>query len=75
MQAAEGLPQLVGMARFDVDGSFSAMTGEAQGLMPGQYKIAIQCWQQCARPRDKGFGKPQEDGLRQNVRQWNREKA
>ncbi len=44
-QAAEGLPQLVGMARFETDGSFSAMTGDAQGLMPGQYKIAIECWE------------------------------
>jgi hypothetical protein len=62
------------MAKFDVDGSYSAKTGEARGLMPGQYKIAIQCWKQD--PTDREGGKsvmperyrfPATSGLELNV--------
>lgn len=51
-KAADGKPLVPGMARFETDGAFSVKTGEQDGLMPGQYKVAIRCWE-----REPGHGK------------------
>jgi hypothetical protein len=41
---ADGFPAQVGSGRFETDGSFVAKTGEHEGLVPGEYRIAVSCW-------------------------------
>jgi len=46
LEAAEGFPQRPGMGTFDEEGYFSATTWEeGDGLMPGRYKVAFDCWE------------------------------
>ncbi len=51
-QPAEGFPRKSGSAHFDIDGNFVAKTGEFPGLIPGEYRITISCWQ---KPPSEGF--------------------
>jgi hypothetical protein len=45
LEPAEGFPRRPGTANFDTDGRFSAKTWEdGDGLMPGKYRISIECW-------------------------------
>ena len=44
-EPAAGFPRLNGTAAFDTDGSFTVKsTGDKFGLVPGKYKIVIECW-------------------------------
>jgi len=46
VEPAEGFPRRPGRADFDTDGYFEARTWEpGDGLMPGTYKVAVECWE------------------------------
>jgi hypothetical protein len=51
---AEGFPGKAGSGRFEADGVFTAKTGDEEGLIPGEYRIAVSCWQKP--PDDLGPG-------------------
>lgn len=55
VKAAEGFPLIPAVARFEADGSYSVKTGQLEGLMPGEYRIAVRCWQR--EPTDAAPGK------------------
>ncbi len=44
-----------GSGHFGADGSFVVKSGEFEGLVPGEYRIAVVCWEK--RPTDKAPGK------------------
>jgi hypothetical protein len=44
-QPAKGFPCKSGSGHFGTDGSFVVKTGEYEGLMPGEYRIAVCCWE------------------------------
>ena len=45
-QAAEGLPGIPGLGRFGTDGKLTVTTfKEGDGLIPGHYKIGVECWE------------------------------
>jgi hypothetical protein len=45
IEAAEGFPSRPASGAFGTDGSFKAKTFEpGDGLMPGKYLLAIECW-------------------------------
>ena len=45
--AAEGMPLRPGSGGFDVDGKFEVMSFvPGDGLIPGTYRVRIQCWKQ-----------------------------
>jgi len=67
---AEGFPRRPGSGHFDKDGAFVATTGEFEGLIPGEYRISISCWEK--EPSDdspgvsylpKKFVNPSQSGL------------
>ncbi|MCH2114740.1 MAG: hypothetical protein MK171_07520 [Pirellulales bacterium] len=44
-EAAPGFPMRPGYATFDTDGNYRATTWtEGDGLMPGKYLVAVECW-------------------------------
>ena len=44
---AEGCPAIPGTAEFTTDGSFQVQTFKpGDGLMPGRYKLGVECWEQ-----------------------------
>lgn len=44
-KSAEGSPGRSGMAHFGPDGAFEVLTPpDANGLLPGKYRIAVECW-------------------------------
>lgn len=46
LEPAEGFPRRPGRAAFDTDGHFIVTTfTESDGLMPGRYRVGIDCWQ------------------------------
>lgn len=46
MESGEGFPLRPATGEFGVDGNYSAQTFEPNdGLMPGKYKIAVECWE------------------------------
>ncbi len=46
VKTAEGLPGRPGRARFDTRGNFKVTTfAEDDGLIPGQYKVGVECWE------------------------------
>lgn len=56
-QAAEGLPGRPGVGHFGTDGNFTVTTfTEGDGLIPGQYKIGVECWE--VAPTMGGSGPP-----------------
>ena len=74
IQAAEGQPLVPGMARLEMDGSFAAKTGEHNGLMPGEYLVAITCWERAPTDAQGGksaiparYGDPSKSGLKVSV--------
>jgi hypothetical protein len=45
LEPAEGFPRRAGRADFEPDGRFRVGTWEdGDGLMPGKYRISIECW-------------------------------
>ena len=54
VKAAEGFPTRPGSAVFDADGVFVAKTSQYYGLIPGEYRIAVICWEKP--PGDNGGG-------------------
>ena len=47
LHAAEGLPLRPGSGDFDVDGTFEVTSFElGDGLVPGTYRVRIECWEQ-----------------------------
>ena len=45
LEPAAGFPRHPGMAEFAADGRFTASTwGHGDGLMPGRYKVGVECW-------------------------------
>ena len=47
LHAAEGLPLRPGSGDFDVDGTFKVTSFEpGDGLVPGTYRVQIECWEQ-----------------------------
>ncbi|NQT40222.1 MAG: hypothetical protein HQ581_22205 [Planctomycetes bacterium] len=43
----EGVPRKHGSAKFDTDGVYNVMTaGRVEGLVPGEYKIVVECYEQ-----------------------------
>lgn len=45
LEPAEGFPRHAGTAEFETDGRFRAKTWEeGDGLMPGKYRVSIECW-------------------------------
>ena len=75
VKAAEGFPTKPGSAVFGADGVFVARTGKDEGLIPGEYRIAVICWEKP--PDDNGangksyiplpFTVPGESGLELKV--------
>ena len=55
VKPAPGHPVLPAVAKIDPDGSFAIKTTAAPGLVPGEYNVAIQCWQEA--PDEKHAGK------------------
>jgi hypothetical protein len=49
---AEGFPSKGGIAHFNTDGAFVVKTDEYEGLMPGEYRVGVICWE-----------KPPQDGV------------
>jgi hypothetical protein len=45
VNSAPGLPSKPGIASFGRDGAFTAKTGEYEGLIPGEYRIGVTCWE------------------------------
>ncbi len=46
LEPAEGYPRLNGIGRFGPDGAFDVeSTGEGMGLVPGKYRVVIECWE------------------------------
>lgn len=46
VEAKEGLPRRPGRATFDKDGRFTVTSfREGDGLVPGSYRVQIECWQ------------------------------
>ena len=51
LKPAEGFPRRPGSGAFDVDGRFTVTTRDpGDGLIPGTYRIAVECWE--VRPTD-----------------------
>jgi hypothetical protein len=47
VEANEGLPRRPGRAAFAADGRFKVTSfNEGDGLVPGTYRVQIECWQQ-----------------------------
>ncbi len=45
-EPAAGFPRLNGIGRFGTDGEFQVQsTGEGMGLVPGTYKVSVECWE------------------------------
>lgn len=56
LQPADGLPRRPGLGRFDTDGEFTVTTRTpGDGLIPGTYRIAVECWE--IEPTDTRPGK------------------
>ena len=44
-EPAAGFPRLNGTASFGTDGAFTVKsTGDKLGLVPGKYKVVVECW-------------------------------
>jgi len=51
LEPAEGFPRRPGRAAFGPDGQFVATTfEEGDGLMPGTYRVAFDCWDKPPKP-------------------------
>lgn len=47
VETLEGYPAIPGTAEFDTEGNFRVQTfTPGDGLMPGRYKVAVECWEQ-----------------------------
>ena len=56
LEPAEGFPRRPGMGHFDTDGVFTVTTRDpGDGLIPGTYRIAVECWE--VEPTDSAPGK------------------
>jgi hypothetical protein len=67
---AENFPAQPGTAHFDKDGAYAAKTGDALGLLPGEYRIAVFCWEKDSDDIHPGisslpekYANPSESGL------------
>lgn len=50
-QSADGSPMAAGSAKFDEQGRFSVTTyREGDGLVPGTYRVNIECWREPPTP-------------------------
>jgi hypothetical protein len=74
VHAADGLPLVPGMAKFDTDGNFVVLTGQREGLLPGEYRVAVRCWESEPGKHDshkdlvpERFGNPATSGLELKV--------
>jgi hypothetical protein len=54
-EPAKGLPRKPGSGRFGPDGAFVVRTGEYEGLLPGEYRISVTCWE--VEPNDDSPGR------------------
>ncbi|MBN2578488.1 MAG: hypothetical protein JXB10_05805 [Pirellulales bacterium] len=45
LKPAKGFPSRPGVGHFNTDGSFVAETGQYEGLIPGEYRISVSCWE------------------------------
>jgi hypothetical protein len=54
LNPAEGMPRKPGSAEFDADGTFAAKTGDYPGLIPGEYRVSISCWERPPEDNDPG---------------------
>jgi len=56
LKPAEGFPRRPGTGHFDTDGTFTVTTLDpGDGLIPGTYRIAVECWE--VWPEEKPPGK------------------
>jgi hypothetical protein len=55
LQAAGSAPLVPGVARFNTAGDFVVLCGPKEGLMPGEYRVAVRCWER--EPTDFSEGK------------------
>ena len=56
LKPAEGFPGRPGVGQFDTDGTFTVTTRDpGDGLIPGTYRIAVECWE--VEPSDTRPGK------------------
>ena len=56
LKPAEGFPRRPGVGHFDTDGTFTVTTRDpGDGLIPGTYRIAVECWE--VEPSDNRPGK------------------
>ena len=69
-EPAPGFPRKSGSGHFDTDGYFTAMTGDYEGLIPGEYRISVTCWERPPGDNDPGksftaaaFASPFRSGL------------
>lgn len=61
LETTDGLPARPGVAEFDTSGRYRASTfGDAPGLIPGRYGVAVQCWKT---PPSGDVGPPPESFL------------
>jgi len=74
IQSAPGLPRKPGAGHFDTDGAFTASTGDYPGLIPGDYRVTVTCWEVEPGDNDPGrsftpekFTLPAESGLELKV--------
>jgi hypothetical protein len=74
VKPAEGHPVLPAMARVNDDGSFTILTPDAPGLLPGEYNIAVRCMLEARDERHRGksaiperYGSPQTSGLKVTI--------
>ena len=55
VKAAKGFPTKPGSAVFGADGVFVAKTSRYEGLIPGEYQIAVRCWEKEPGEEDPGI--------------------
>jgi hypothetical protein len=78
-KSADAVTVRPGWARFAVDGTFHATSfKEGDGLFPGRYRVAVQCWPQSAAsgeapeqavsPVDAKYSSPETSGLEVEVK-------
>ena len=55
LEVADGLPRRPGRGRFDTDGKFTVQSfAPGDGLVPGRYRIRLQCWKVAPSPSSVG---------------------
>jgi hypothetical protein len=69
-KSAPGMPAKPAFAIFEKDGSFVVKTGDIEGLIPGEYRISVYCYDKLPSENNPGitylpdkFSNPSQSGL------------